>query len=168
VAVTTQPDEGPVDYIEVTQGLYQHLGYDAYRWTYNAEAVPLTPLPKPLPECRVALIASGGIYRVGQVAFTHKDDTSVRRIATDVDMAELRASHFAYDLTDARRDPNVVFPLEPLRQLVADGTIGSLTSHALTFMGGIYSQRRVTAELVPQIERELDTMAADVALLVPV
>jgi D-proline reductase (dithiol) PrdB len=116
----------------------------------------------------VALIASGGIYRVGQVAFTHKDDTSVRRIATDVDMAELRASHFAYDLTDARRDPNVVFPLEPLRRLVADGTIGSLTSHALTFMGGIYSQRRVTAELVPQIERELDTMAADVALLVPV
>ena len=166
--VSTSHHDDPVDYIEFTRSTYDRLGYDTYRWTHNSEAVPFTSLPKPLAECRVALIASGGIYRVGQVAFSHKDDTSVRRIATDVDMAELRAGHFAYDLTDARRDPNVVFPLEPLRRLVAEGTIGSLTSHALTFMGGIYSQRRVTAELVPQIERELATMAADISLLVPV
>jgi D-proline reductase (dithiol) PrdB len=160
--------DDPVDYLELTRATYERLGYDAYRWTHNPEPVPLASLAKPLSESRVALIASGGIYRVGQVAFTHKDDTSVRRIATDVNMDELRASHFAYDLTDARRDPNVVFPLEPLRGLVADGFIGSLTSHALTFMGGIYSQRRVSTELVPQIERELESMGADVALLVPV
>ncbi len=159
---------GPVDYLELTRATYERLGYDAYRWTHNTDPVPLAPLPRPLSECRVALIASGGIYRVGQVAFTHKDDTSVRRIPTDVAIDELRAGHFAYDLTDARRDPNVVFPLEPLRRLVDDGTIGSLTSHALTFMGGIYSQRRVVAELIPRIERALDSMGADIALLVPV
>jgi len=168
VPVSVQPHDDPVDYIEVTRELYQSLGYDAYRWTENAEAIPLSSLPKPLAECRVALIASGGIYRVGQVAFTHKDDTSVRRIPTGVDMGELRATHFAYDLTDARRDPNVVFPLEPLRRLVAEGVVGSLTSHAVTFMGGIYSQRRVNAELVPRIARELHSMGADIALLVPV
>jgi len=166
--VNDTSEAGPVDYLELTRTTYERLGYDAYRWTHNADPVPLASVPRPLSECRVALIASGGIYRVGQVAFTHKDDTSVRRIPTGVAIGELRASHFAYDLTDARRDPNVVFPLEPLRRLVDDGVIGSLTSHALTFMGGIYSQRRVVAELIPQIERALDSMGADIALLVPV
>ena len=61
----------------------------------------------------------------------------------DVNTADLRATHFAYDLTDARRDLNVVFPLEPLRQLVTEGVIGALAEHAFTFMGGIYSARRV-------------------------
>ncbi len=102
------------------------------------------------------------------MAFTHKDDTSHRRIPVDADLADLRISHFAYDTTDAKADANVVFPIDALRTLVADGVIGELAPTALTFMGGIYSQRRVHEELIPALTADLEEMAADVVLLVPV
>ena len=162
------PDLDVVDYIAQTRDSYAALGYDAYRWADNPEPVALAPLPKPLDQCRVALIASGGVYRVGQVGFTHKDDLTHREIPADTHTEDLRVTHFAYDQTNARQDPNVVFPLAALRALVEDGTIGSLTSHALTFMGGIYSQRRLTETLQPALVERVQEMEADVALLVPV
>ena len=114
------------------------------------------------------MLRTGGIYRVGQPAFHHRDDTSLRQIASDTPAAELRATHFAYDLTDARADPNVVFPLDTLRHLERASRIGSLATNALTFMGGIYSARRVRDVLAPAIVAELVNDEVDVAILVPV
>lgn len=157
-----------VDHIQQTRDSYAQLGYDSYRWAHEPEPAAFVRPRKPLAESKVALIASGGIYHVGQTAFHHKDDTSYRRIPTDADTADLRTSHFAYDMTDARIDPNVVFPIDALRGMVADGTIGSLTGHALTFMGGIYSQRRLREELIPALVDEIEAMSPDIVLLVPV
>ena len=157
-----------IDYIAQTRASYEQLGYDAYRWAAEPEPSAFVLPEKPLRDSRVAFVASGGIYEVGQIAFHHRDDTSYRRIPTDVVTSDLRISHFAYDKTDARIDPNVVFPIDALRRLVVDGEIGSLTSHALTFMGGIYSQRRLREELVPALADELEAMKPDVVLLVPV
>lgn len=163
-----ETDRTPIDYIALTKETYSRLGYHAYRWAFNEDAPSLVRLRKPLSESRLGLIASGGIYRHGQVAFTHKDDVTHREISTDVDIGDLRVTHFAFDLTDARRDPNVIFPISPLRALVAEGTIGELAPFALTFMGGIYSQRRLLSELLPVlVERVLD-LEMDAVLLVPV
>jgi D-proline reductase (dithiol) PrdB len=158
----------PVDYMAQTRDTYQSLGYADYQWADNPGTPPWAPRTKALADSSIALIASGGIYARGQVAFTHKDDTSHREIPTDIAMSELRVTHFAYDMADARRDPNVVLPLEPLRALLAEGAVGGLTSHALTFMGGIYSQRRLGAELIPVLVNRVQEMEADLVLLVPV
>jgi D-proline reductase (dithiol) PrdB len=158
----------PVEYIRRITDNYAKLGYEAYQWVYNAATPPWQPLRKPLAECRVGLIASGGIYVTGQVAFHFKDDASFRAIPTDVKTSDLRTAHFAYDQTDARRDPNVVFPIDTLRGLVKEGVLGSLTEHAYTFMGGIYSARRVQEMLAPQLTERLLAEKADVALLAPV
>lgn len=157
-----------VDYIAQTRESYDALGYEPYRWAENPEPAELVRPSKPLSESRVVLIASGGIYRSGQVAFHHRDDTSYRRIPADVAIEDLRTSHFAYDLTDARADPNAVFPIDALRRLAAEGTIAEVASHALTFMGGIYSQRRLREELIPALEAGVRDLRADVVLLVPV
>ncbi|MEE2778511.1 MAG: glycine/sarcosine/betaine reductase selenoprotein B family protein [Acidobacteriota bacterium] len=158
----------PVEYIDVTRRTYASLGYPPYRWVHSESAPPWAPPSRPLAESRVALVASGGIYVRGQIAFHFKDDTSYRLVPTDVDSRDLRATHFAYDLRGARSDPNTVFPLDTLRGLAKDGVIGGLTSHALTFMGGIYSSRRVREELAPALAERVKAMGADVALLVPV
>jgi len=158
----------PVEYITRIRENYARLGYKPYVWVSNPDPPPWTEPTKPLAECRLGLVASGGIYRSGQVAFHWKDDTSVRAIPTDVPTEELRATHFAYDLTDARRDPNVVFPIDSLRRLVAEGVLGGLTDNAYTFMGGIYSSRRVSEELAPHVTERLLAERADLALLVPV
>jgi D-proline reductase (dithiol) PrdB len=157
----------PVRYIERIGQLYQSLGYPAYRWAVGESPPPWTAVTKPLSECRLMLIASGGIYLAGQVAFHYKDDTSYRAIPTDAPMATLRATHFAYDTANARRDLNCIFPLETLRRLVAEGFLGELTAHAYTFMGGIYSTRRVSTELAPALVARAREEKADLALLVP-
>ena len=158
----------PVDYIQRTRDQYAVLRYGAYRWVESESAPPFVPLEKPVSESRLALVASGGIYVEGQVAFHFKDDLSFRVVDTATPTAKLRATHFAYDLTDARQDPNVVFPLDPLRALVADGTLGALSERAYTFMGGIYSSRKVKEILAPAIARRVVEDQVDLVLLVPV
>ena len=157
-----------VDYITRITDNYSKLGYTPYEWVHNHDTPPWTPLRKPLSDCRLGLIASGGLYIKGQVAFHFKDDLSFRAIPTDVNTNDLRTSHFAYDQTDAREDPNVVFPIDTLRGLVKEGVIGELAGHAYTFMGGIYSSRRVRDELAPQLTERLLAERVDAALLVPV
>ena len=146
----------PVDYIERTRAQYDALGYPPYQWVDNPPPESLAPLKKPLQDCKVGLIASGGIYRHGQIAFHFKDDLSYR------------ATHFAYDLTDARKDPNVVFPLATLRRCQANGLIGSLAERAYTFMGGIYSSRKVRDILAPALAERAQQDEVDVVVLVPV
>ena len=158
----------PIRYIPRIARKYERLGYREYAWVHSTEPPPWQPLRRPLAEARVGLVASGGIYVAGQVAFHYKDDTSYRAIPADVETSDLRATHFAYDLTDPRNDPNVVFPIDTLRRLVAEGTIGELAPRAFGFMGGIYSARRVAEELAEPITRELLEQQVDVALFVPV
>lgn len=158
----------PVDHIKRTRDQYAALGYPPYSWVNIPEAPPFTPLPKPLSECRLGLVSSGGVYRAGQVAFHYKDDISLRVIPTDTPARELRATHFAYDLTDARKDPNVVLPLAALRELQSTGELGELAENAYTFMGGIYSSRKVREQIAPELASRFMQDEVDVVLLVPV
>jgi D-proline reductase (dithiol) PrdB len=156
----------PIDYIPRTRELYDPL--PAYRWTDNrALAVPWTPLRKPLSECRVALGASGGIYVAGQEPFHFRDDTSMRVIPSSTRTEDLRIAHFGYPTRDAELDPNCVFPLDRLRELEADGTIGELSPRAFTWMGGVYSQRRVTEELIPELVSKVKEDDVDLFYIVP-
>ncbi len=159
---------GPVDYIPRIRDNYARLGYKPYQWVVHPETPPWAPLRKPLSQCRLGLAASGGIYVAGQVAFHHKDDTSFREIPSEVATKDLRATHFAYDLSDARTDPNVVFPIEPLRRLVRERFLGGLASRFYTFMGGIYSSRRVVEDLAPRLTARSLEDGVDAVLLVPV
>ena len=158
----------PVDYIEETRRTYDVLGYPSYRWVHSETPPEWAPLIKPLSESVVGLVASGGIYQAGQIAFHYKDDLSYRIIDTDVPTDELRATHFAYDLRDAREDINVVFPIDGLRDLAGAGEIGGLGPRAYTFMGGIYSARKVREDLAAELSDRLVADGVDVVLLVPV
>ncbi len=156
----------PVDYIARTRELYHPS--PPYRWCdKRSEPVPWTPLDKKLSECRVALASSGGIYAEGQEPFHFKDDTSIRVIDSDCDTASLRVAHFGYPIGEAAKDPNCVFPLDPLREMAASGEIGELAPRAVTFMGGIYSQRRVNEELIPAVLEVVRAQDVDLFYIVP-
>lgn len=158
----------PIDYIARTRAQYEALGHPVYHWVANQDPPPWVTLRRPLTKSRLALVASGGVYVSGQKAFHHHDDTSLRTIDREVEVADLRTSHFAYDQTAARSDPNVVFPIEPLRRSIAAGRLGGLSPRSYTFMGGIYSSRRVRDELAPEIARRVIADQVDLVLLVPV
>jgi D-proline reductase (dithiol) PrdB len=154
----------PVAYIPRTRELYSD--FTPYRWVENDGVPPFTPLKKPIAQCKVALISSGGIMYRDQPRF-HREDPSYRRIPKNATRGDLSIWHFGYPTRDAERDPNCVFPLERLREFEARGTIGELSDPAFSFMGGIYSARKVREELAPQILDELKRAHADVLYLVP-
>jgi D-proline reductase (dithiol) PrdB len=163
-----QNRQPPVDYIPRITAQYAGLGYGEYRWLSSETEPAWTPLKKPLSKCRLGFIATGGIYAAGQTAFHFKDDTSYRAIPNSVETAELRATHFAYDLTDARKDINVVFPIEALKSMVEEKKIAELGPNSYTLMGGIYSTRRVVEDLIPPLVQRVLDDELDVVLLVPV
>ena len=153
----------PIAYIPRTRELYSN--YEPYRWVVNENA-PWTPLGRKLADCRLALMSSGGILYRDQPRF-HREDTSYRRIPKDARRDELSIWHFGYPTTDAARDPNCVFPLERLREFEREGVVGTFCDPALSFMGGIYSARKVRDELAPKIVAELKAAHADAFMLVP-
>ena len=156
--------ESYIRYIPRTRDLYS--SHTPYRWVENADS-PWAPLTRPLNRSRIALGSSSGIYLQGQTPFHTKDDTSIREIPKSASASDFGLNHFGYRMDGAERDPNCVFPLKTMRMLEREGFIGELADPAYTFMGGIYSARRVREELAPRmVERAL---AADVDLfyLVP-
>lgn len=157
-----------VPYLERTRALYASQA--PYRWVHNdpiTDPPPFTPIRLPLAETRVSLIASGGVHRCDQPPFHFHDDVSERAISLDSALEDLRVAHFGYDVTDARRDPGCVFPLAALRELAASGVIAELADPAWSFMGGIYSSRRVRSELAPRLRDLVLRQRADLAYLVP-
>ncbi len=112
------------------------------------------------------MISSGGIMYRDQPRF-HREDASYRRIPIDAHRDELSVWHFGYPTRDAERDVNCVFPLERMRELAAVRFIGELVDPAFSFMGGVYSARKVRDELAPQIVDELKRAHADAFFLVP-
>jgi D-proline reductase (dithiol) PrdB len=154
----------PVAYIPRTRELYSN--YAPYRWVFNSGDPPWTPLTKPLRECKVALIGSGGILYRDQPRF-HREDTSYRLIPKEAAQNDLSVWHFGYRTADAEADHNCVFPLRAMRQLQTEGVIAEFSDPAYSFMGGIYSARKVRHELAPAIVSELKQAHADALFLVP-
>jgi len=154
----------PVDYIPRTRELYSDYN-NPYRWVTN-ESVPWTPLRKPVAQSKIALISSGGIMYRDQPRF-HREDASYRRIPKEATRADLNVWHFGYPTRDAQIDPNCVFPWERLKELEREKIIGELSDPCFSFMGGIYSARKVRDELAPQIADELKRAHVDAFYLVP-
>ena len=156
-----------INYIEVIRERYQELGYSAYQWFRAVEPPPLVSLDRPLSESRVGLLSTSGAYRLGQCAYHYKDDTSLRLIPSDTPDDLIRFSHITENyLESPRKDPNCILPLAQLRQLTANGTIGSVAEDVVTCMGGIYSQRRVRQEIAPGVLEIFKRQQLDCALLV--
>lgn len=154
----------PVEYIPRTRELYRDFA--PYRWVVNTDVPPWTPLAKPIAQCKVALMSSGGILYRDQPRF-HREDASYRVIPKSATQAELDVWHFGYPTKDAKADHNCAFPLARMCELEAEGVIGELADPAYSFMGGIYSARKVREELAPIIADELKRAHVDAFYLVP-
>jgi len=155
----------PVAYIEQVRGMFPND--PPYQWTVSA-ASPWAPMAKPVRDCRIALISSGGIYHQTQAPFDSvKNDLTFREIPKEVDFAELLVSHYSPKARKVQ-DLHTIFPLQRLRELEAKGFIGELASPAFSFMGRIFTRTRLQKEMAPHLIDRLRTMNVDAALLVPV
>ena len=143
-----------------------------YHWR-RIDPVPWTPLRKPLVECRLAVVSSAGFVLPDQPPFERSmpgGDPSFRIIPGDIDLHTLVDTHRSeiFDHRAMRRDPNLAFPLDRARELVALGRIGAVARRHLSFMGSITAPGRLVRDTAPEAARWLVEDAVDIALLVPV
>lgn len=144
----------------------------AYRWR-RVDPVPCTMLTKPVSDCRVALVTSGGLVPPDQPEFDQDargGDFSFRVIERGTDVQSLTESHRSdtFDHGGIEADKNLALPLDRLEELRAEGVIGELAPRHLSFMGSITAPGRLMKTSAPDAAALLVEDAVDIALLVPV
>ncbi|RMG59970.1 MAG: hypothetical protein D6713_04185 [Deltaproteobacteria bacterium] len=133
---------------------------------------PFTSPSTPLEKARVALITTGGVHLKSQTPFDMEDrsgDPSYREIPADTSFDELLVTHDYYDNRDAKRDPGVVFPLDALKDLAAEGVVGSVNGRHFSFMGHITGEHLKTLMegTAPEVARFLREDGVDAVVLAP-
>ncbi|MGH3144301.1 MAG: glycine/sarcosine/betaine reductase selenoprotein B family protein [Rubrobacter sp.] len=128
---------------------------------------PFVRPEKPLSECRLALVTTGGVHLPGQARFDIDDpagDCSYREIPARA--TELTWTH-AYYRPDEGADLDAVFPLRTLRNLVEEGVVGELNRRHFSFMGAIHDPKPLVEVTAPEVAHKLAADGADAALLTP-
>lgn len=157
---------------------------DATRpWVY-AEG-PFAVPRRLLGDSRVALLTSSGHFSrhddpepLGVADMTQQEaeeriseflaeKPELSRIPVMSTADELVVRHGGYDITSSALDHNVAFPIDILRDLEREGSIGELHEDAFSFVGAA-AQRRLIKESGPEWAARLRRAEVDVVLLVPV
>lgn len=138
--------------------------------TVPTQSQPLnwTPLPRPLSECTVALVSTGGVHLRTQEpfdVFAEEGDWSPREIPGNVETADLTVTHTHYAVDDAMQDINVMFPLDRLRELTDEGAIGAVSPIHFGLMGFIPDPALLLSETAPAMARKLVDHGVDVVAL---
>jgi D-proline reductase (dithiol) PrdB len=152
--------------------LATRLFLKGYPWR-RIDPIPWNPLKKPLTQCRLALVSSAGLVMKNQPPFdegTRGGDCSFREIPSDADITTLLDTHRSesFDHAGIRKDPNLAFPLDRVRELELERRIGSVNRRHLSFMGSITAPGRLIKQTAPEAARWLVEDGVDAALLVPV
>ena len=132
------------------------------------DATPWAP-PPPLAEATVAIVTSAGLHRVDQDPFAGRGDHSYRMF--DREDRGLVLGHWSsnFDRSAFVLDHNVVYPIDRLEELAADGIIGAVAPRHVAFAG---NQPDTVAEVRldtgPAAAAELRADGVDVAILTPV
>lgn len=161
-----------------------HLG-DPAEFPHRHEDTPIATLPRPLSECRVALLTSSGHFvdgddpePLGVVGMTQaeaearigeflREAPTLSAIPVDTPAEQLRVRHGGYPVASVAADPQVALPLGHLATLESEGVIGELASTAYSFVGAA-AQSRIRKSVGPAWAEQLHDEHVDAVLLVPV
>lgn len=158
-----------IKYIDLINDKYQSMGFPAYRWTVNRNA-PFTPLTKPLAECRVSLLTTGGLSRLGAKPWNPDARNDLRLDAIDSRAPEDDFQVFDnyYDDGNVKQDINCLFPIERLRELANEGVIGEVARNLWSgFMGRTYIREQVRDVAAPAFAKQLAEEDVDLLILAP-
>ena len=136
------------------------------------DTTPWSKLEKPLEECKIVLITTGGIHLKSDKEFDLIDqngDSTFRRIPFDTNLKDLIITHKYYDHHDADRDPNLILPIEVLSELQSEGIVGPSCENHYSFMGHIKEPHLTTLiqKYSVNAAKKIRQQKADIALLVP-
>jgi D-proline reductase (dithiol) PrdB len=121
----------------------------------------------PSRERRVAIISTAGLHRRDDRPFT-PGAQDYRIIPGETSAGEIVMSHISpnFDRTGYQADVNIALPIERLREMAADGEIGSVADLHYSFMGATSpDELEATAH---ELARHLQADNVDAVLLIPI
>jgi D-proline reductase (dithiol) PrdB len=125
-------------------------------------------LPKPLNQSTVAIVTSAALHGVNDKRFGG-GDTSYRVI--DRKERELILGHWSqnFDRSGLAIDLNVVYPIDRLEELAANGTIGAVANKHYSFAGNQPDDvATLRLDSGPAAAAEMLADGVDVVILTPV
>jgi D-proline reductase (dithiol) PrdB len=137
--------------------------------------IPWTPLSKPLSECTVALISSGGIALKTDRPFDQEGerqnpwwgDPSYRLLPRTTTTEQIKVYHQHVNPGPVEQDLNCLLPLQRLDELEELGEIGHSAPSHYSFMGYILEPQVLLEESTPAMIRHMQQEGVDAAVLVP-
>ena len=128
--------------------------------------VPFTPFEKDLATATVALVSATGVYAPGQEPFPTEDpgDVSYRVIDAATETRTLKIAHHHYDHSEADGDPNVVFPLDTLRELASEGLIAAINDKHYSY-GFTTRLRELYETTFPELADNIERSRTKLVLL---
>ncbi len=143
----------------------------AYQWK-RIDPVPWAEPRKSLAESRVGLVVHACMVMPNQPPFNAEqpgNDPSIRIVPSDVDPRVLVNTYpgQGFDHAGLQADPNLLIPLDRLREMVGRGEIGELAPRTVSLCGHVTKPKVLIEETAPEIARMFVEGGVDVALLVP-
>jgi len=142
-----------------------------YKWV-RIDPVPWVAPAKPLAESKLGLVVHACMTMPEQPPFHAElpdNDPSIRIVPSDIDPRVLVNTYpgQGFDHAGLQEDPNLLIPLDRLREMVADGEIGELGSRVVSLCGHLTKPKVLIEETAPEIARIFVEDGIEVALLVP-
>ena len=131
----------------------------------SRRCIPYTPRLLELGQSTLALVSTAGVHLREQEPYDLDGDNSWRVIPGDVQASDLMVTHGHYNHEDADKDINCIFPIDRLRELAADGTIGGVADTHLGFMGYSQNFRDLYERVAPEMAKILLHSKTDAVLL---
>jgi D-proline reductase (dithiol) PrdB len=128
--------------------------------------VPFTPYDKELSQAIVTLVSATGVFLPGQDPFPEEDpgDITYRVIPGSTETSSLKITHHHYDHSEADADPNIVFPLDTLRELANEGVIAGVNENHFSY-GFTTRLRELYEQTFPEIADKVERSKTKLVLL---
>jgi D-proline reductase (dithiol) PrdB len=139
------------------------------------KSIPWVEMAKPVQDCTVTLISSGGIACKSDKPFDQEGerlnpwwgDPSYRVIPNDVQTADIELYHLHIPLDYAREDINCLLPVDRLNTLVEQGEVGASAPRHYSFMGYCLDPAELLKDSVPAMIETMREDSVDLVVLVP-
>ena len=128
---------------------------------------PAFVTPKPLNQCRVAIVTSASMHHADDADFA-PTDTGFR--ALERHRRDIVVGHWSpnFDAVGVAADLNVVYPIDRLEELASAGTIGGVSDTHYAIAGNQFDLSGLRLDGGPAVAKALVDGEVDVALLTPV
>ena len=136
----------------------------------KSDFIPLARLKKPLNESRLTFVSMAGVQPKDSLPFdtVHPiGDYTFRHVPSGSKVEDLEIHQLKYPTVGAKKDLNVIFPIERLRELATEKIIGELAENFFSFIGYNMDAERLEQTLAEAIADAVEAEKPDAALLAP-